>query len=108
MSELQFASCEENQEFQAGLLGILDGFQNEEPSDENVLSIGGRILEFIESLLGQIDLPSKEVVLAGVSALLDRIFVKVDLPGPDAVIEPLIKAAVLSAVGSAYDQLVAE
>lgn len=52
-------------------------------------------------------LPSRDVFLAALGAGLDRIFAGVNTPGPDMVVEPMIKMAVLAIAGRFYDRAVA-
>ncbi|MEM8668751.1 MAG: hypothetical protein AAGG48_14620 [Planctomycetota bacterium] len=106
MSELLFAGCDEHVKFAGGLRDILN--RDDIVSEPNAMAFGSRIVELLQDLLGSIDLPPKETVLAGVGTMLDRIFAVVDVPGPDPVIEPLIKATVLAVVGQLYDRFAKE
>lgn len=63
------------------------------------------ILDTITDWLRQIDLPDKTVVLKAVSDALDEFFAGFDTPGPDIIIEPTLKSAILASVEWLYRRL---
>lgn len=104
--EITFSGAVEYPELAAGLTSILNT-EARRPG-ANLLEWGARIAEAIQSLLGGMELPPKEVVMSAVSAALDKAFAVIDVPGPDPIIEPLIKSAILAVVDRAYDALAKE
>ena len=66
---------------------------------ESVISQGR---EFIEQYAGQI---SRESLLQGVGLALDRVFAGINTPGPDMIVEPAMKMAILAIIGSVYDSV---
>jgi len=64
------------------------------------------ILKEIERfLVTAIDLPPKAEFLEALANAIDRVFQTLDFPGPDAVIEPLIKSAILTLASFLFDQV---
>lgn len=57
----------------------------------------------ISTLLSAAD--KREAVIAFAEKLFDQTITKIDLPGPDAVIDPLLRAAIRPLVGRIYDQV---
>jgi hypothetical protein len=47
----------------------------------------------------------REAAIGLAERLFDRTVAKIDLPGPDAVIDPLLRAAIRPLVGRIYDQI---
>ena len=47
----------------------------------------------------------REYVIVRCEELFDEYFVPIDLPGPDAVIDPLLRTAVRPVVGRIYDEI---
>ncbi len=65
---------------------------------------------FVHLLVEEIDhfivAPDKrEYVIERCIALFDEYFVPIDLPGPDAVVDPLLRAAIRPVVGRIYDEI---
>lgn len=57
----------------------------------------------ISALLSAKD--KREGVIYFAEKLFDQVITKIDLPGPDAVIDPLLRAAIRPLVGRIYDQV---
>ncbi len=47
----------------------------------------------------------REYAIVRCEELFDEYFVPIDLPGPDAVIDPLLRTAVRPVVGRIYDEI---
>jgi hypothetical protein len=47
----------------------------------------------------------REAVISIAEKLFDQVSSKFDLPGPDAVIDPILRAAIRPLVGRIYDQV---
>lgn len=54
----------------------------------------------------ELQLPPKEDILVIVSDLYDKFVEPIDLPGPDSLLDPLLKNLVLKTTSRMYDQLV--
>ena len=61
------------------------------------------VVEEIEGFVSVAD--RREYVIARCEELFDEYFVPVDLPGPDALIDPLLRTAVRPVVGQIYDEI---
>lgn len=67
--------------------------------------------DFIRALTEEInnfiaaDYNRREYVILRVLELFDEYFEPVDLPGPDRLIDPLLRAAVRPVVGRIYDEI---
>jgi hypothetical protein len=48
----------------------------------------------------------REYLITCAEKLFDQVIGKVDLPGPDQIIDPLLRAAVRPLVGRVYDELI--
>lgn len=70
----------------------------------------GRVYDWfmakVKAALDQVNLPPKEDVLVIVSDLYDKFVAPIDLPGPDSLLDPLLKQLCLKGVSRMYDQLV--
>lgn len=70
------------------------------------VNFADRVLAAVREWLAEInDLPSKVVVLQATAQALDRAFAGIDTPGPDVIVEPILKSAILSLVEFTYKQL---
>jgi hypothetical protein len=47
----------------------------------------------------------REAAISLAEKLFDQTIAKIDLPGPDAVIDPLLRAAIRPLIGRIYDQI---
>jgi hypothetical protein len=47
----------------------------------------------------------REAAIGLAEKLFDQTITKIDLPGPDAVIDPILRAAIRPLVGRIYDQI---
>ncbi len=61
------------------------------------------IVEEIEAFLGAGD--RREHVIERCIELFDDYFEPIDLPGPDQLIDPLLRAAIVPIVGRIYDEI---
>ena len=66
--------------------------------------------DFVRLLVEEIDYfisaqDKRGYVIARCLELFDEYFAPVDLPGPDAVIDPLLRAAIGPVVGRIYDEI---
>ena len=65
--------------------------------------------EFVRAIVKEIDFflnamhDRREYTILRCEELFDEYFVPVDLPGPDAIIDPVLRAAVRPVVGRIYD-----
>ncbi len=65
--------------------------------------------DLLRIAVGFLDDPTtREKVLTMAEAAFDKYVEPIDLPGPDAVIDPLIRAAIGPTVGAVYDGLLKE
>jgi hypothetical protein len=64
-----------------------------------------RVLAVVNTILQSIDLPPKKEFLASLEDALVSVFATVDTPGPDMLVEPIIKQIILSAAAYGYDQI---
>jgi hypothetical protein len=66
-------------------------------------------MEMVRRVLQGADLSNltKEDFLAAVAAAYDQFVLPLDLPGPDAILDPLLKQLVLVLSGRAYDKFAA-
>ena len=72
-------------------------------------SFADRVLKVIrEWMLEVMDLPPKEVVLNATALALDRVFGTIDTPGPDVLVEPVLKSTIITLVGFGYDAIAKE
>lgn len=76
-------------------LGAIDG-----------VSFAERALAVVRLWLTEVvELPPKSVVLSATDEAIDNAFAGIDTPGPDVIVEPILKSAILALVAFAYDQL---
>jgi len=66
--------------------------------------------DFIRAVVEEVDqftscADRREYVIFRCEELFDEYFVPVDLPGPDTVIDPLLRTAVRPVVGRIYDEI---
>lgn len=66
--------------------------------------------DFVRAVLTELDTFSetfdkREYVIGRCKELFDEYFVPIDLPGPDTVIDPVLRAAVRPIVGRIYDEI---
>ncbi len=69
------------------------------------------MIEFIRKLIEEVEVlasiaDKREYVIERCLDLFDEYFVPIDLPGPDGVIDPLIRAAIEPIVGRIYDEII--
>ena len=50
----------------------------------------------------------REATITACEKFFDQVIVPVDLPGPDAVIDPLLRATIRPVIGKLYDEVVKE
>lgn len=87
---------------------LSDIIQLRQDDNRKPLRWASGIAEAIEGLLGQIDLPPKDEVLAMVQSSLRKVWAAVDVPGPDVLVEPMLEQLILFFVGRAYDRIASE
>ncbi len=68
-----------------------------------MLDLTRLLLEEVENFLNSIN--RREYVIDLCEELFDEHFVPVDLPGPDQIIDPLLRTAIRPIVGRIYDEI---
>ena len=73
-------------------------------------SIIDRVQNAIRDALSKVDVSAlpKEDFLELVDSAYDQFILPIDLPGPDPIIDPLVKGIVLNFASKAYDRLAAK
>jgi len=61
------------------------------------------VVEELDQFTSAVD--RREYVIFRCEELFDEYFAPVDLPGPDAIIDPLLRTAVRPVIGQIYDEI---
>jgi len=75
---------------------------------ENAMTFNGRILDAIRDVFDDFEVPEKEVFVELVSDLYDRYIQPLNLPGPDVVLDPIVRAALIGLASRLYDSFFEE
>ena len=73
----------------------------------DVFSIGKWFMERVQEAINNSDLSkvSKEDFLKMIGEAYDKFVLPIDLPGPDAILDPLLKSIILNQASRLYDKL---